>query len=310
LLLKKIEPKNLTSISGIPSNIKSEIRSMGKLFDARILEQTKAMYLPLLKDNLLDDIKLERDISYGSNERNLLDIHFLDNNQKNKPVIIFFHGGGFTGGHKNVEGDLLHGNIPNFFVRRGMIGVNATYRLAPEARWPDGAFDVASTLSWTKKNIGAYGGDPSKIILFGQSAGATHVATYTLRKKFHIVEDGPGCAGAILMSGVYGINSKQISKNQTAYFGDRSSNYGNMSILENVDYGNTPVMISSAEYDPLDLAQFSIELLLEISVKFGIMPRFKQMLGHNHVSQVYSFGSGDDSVGLELIDFVGQVINI
>jgi triacylglycerol lipase len=80
-----------------------------------------------------------------------------------------------------------------------------------------------------------------------------------------------------------------------------------MAILGNVDYGETPIMLSTAEYDPIVWERFSIELLLEIGSKFDWLPRYKQMLGHNHVSQVYSIGSGDNGLGPDIIDFIDQI---
>ena len=78
--------------------------------------------------------------------------------------------------------------------------------------------------------------------------------------------------------------------------------------LGNIDHGETPLMVSTAEYDPIDWERYSIELLLEMGSKFDWIPRYKQMSGHNHVSQVYSIGSGDNGVGPDIIDFIKKII--
>ena len=307
--MSNYDSDNLASIHNIPLDIADEIQSMGKVFNPNVLERTKELYMPVLKENDQNGIKITRDISYGSNARNILDIHLTDNKRTELPSVIFFHGGGFVQGHKNVEGDLLHGNVANFFARNGMIGINATYRLAPEARWPDGAVDVGGALDWARENIVAYGGDPKKIFLLGQSAGAVHVSTYVLRQSMHPDNDGPGCAGAILMSGVFGNNPQNIGANQIAYFGDSSEKYDEMAVLGNIDYGKTPIMVTTAEYDPIEWEGYSVKLLLEIGSKFDWFPRYKQMLGHNHVSQVYSIGSGDNGIGPDILDFVMKNIS-
>ena len=67
--------------------------------------------------------------------------------------------------------------------------------------------------------------------------------------------------------------------------------------------------ISNAEYDPIDWEKFGVELLSEIGTKFNWVPRYKQMRGHNHVSQVYSIGSGDNGVGPDIVDFIDQTLN-
>jgi len=50
-------------------------------------------------------------------------------------------------------------------------------------------------------------------------------------------------------------------------------------------------------------------LLAEIAEKFDKVPRYKQMRGHNHVSQVYSIGTGDNGVGPDIIDFINHTLN-
>ena len=296
------------SVHNIPDEVATEISNIGKVFDPNVVKKTLELYLPILSKIDRTGINIIRDVSYGPDERNVLDIHHNEVEKKDLPVVIFFHGGGFVQGHKNVEGDLLHGNVANFFVRNNMIGINATYRLAPDAKWPDGATDVAKTVDWARENISSYGGDPKKIFLLGQSAGAVHVSTYVLRKSMHPDDEGPGCAGAILMSGVYGNDRENAAPNQIAYFGDPSEKYIEMGVLGNVDHGDTPLMLSTAEYDPVNWERFSVELLLEIGSKFDWIPRYKQMSGHNHVSQVYSIGSGDNGVGPDIIDFVNGII--
>lgn len=293
----------------IPKEVSAKIKNIGKVFNPDALKRTQEIYMPILRGIDRNGINIVRDVSYGTNERNVLDIHMGEEGVSELPSVIFFHGGGFVHGHKNIEGDLLHGNVANFFVRNGMIGINATYRLAPEATWPDGAVDVGQVVDWARENITAYGGNPKKIFLLGQSAGAVHVSTYVLRKSMHPDDSGSGCAGAILMSGVYGNSPENAGPNQVAYFGEPSDKYSEMSVLGNVDHGETPIMISTAEFDPVNWERFSVELLLEIGSKFDWFPRYKQMLGHNHVSQVFSIGSGDNGIGPDMVDFITQILN-
>ncbi|MBT4940551.1 MAG: alpha/beta hydrolase [Rhodospirillaceae bacterium] len=296
-------------VHNMPDEIAAEIKSIGKVFNEEVAGKTREIYMPLLNAIDRSGIDVTSDISYGPHERNILDVHVPENGLSDAPTVIFFHGGGYIRGHKNVEGDVLHGNVANFFVRNGIIGVNATYRLAPEAKWPDGATDVGAALAWARDNIADYGGNPDKIFLLGQSAGANHVATYVFRKSLHPSEGGPSCAGAILMSGVYGQGPGGPAPNHIAYFGEDSSKYAEMVTLGNVEHGDTPVMMSNAEFDPIGWERFGIELLAEIATKFDWVPRYKQMQGHNHVSQVYSIGTGDNGVGPDIIDFIDQTLS-
>src|SRR5262249_57435317 len=81
------------------------------------------------------------------------------------------------GGDKNADG-VFYGNLGHYFAGHGILTVVANYRLAPAHPWPAGSQDVASAVAWVRANAKAYGGNPERIILFGQSAGATHSAGY------------------------------------------------------------------------------------------------------------------------------------
>ena len=307
--MNKMDSQSSKRVHNIPEEIAAEIKGMGKIFNGDVSARTRELYLPLLTAIDRSGITVANDVSYGPYERNLLDVHVAEESVSGAPTVIFFHGGGYVRGHKNVEGDILHGNVANFFVRNGMIGINATYRLAPDAKWPDGGTDVGAALAWAKDNITEYGGDPEKIFLFGQSAGAGHVATYVLRKSMHPDETGPGCAGAILMSGVYGLNAEKAAENQISYFGEPSEKYNDMAVLGNIDHGDTPLLMSNAEYDPILWERFGVELAAEIGAKFGWLPRYKQMRGHNHVSPIYSLGTDDNGAGPDIIDFIDHTLN-
>jgi len=91
------------------------------------------------------------------------------------PVMVFVHGGGFIAGSNRSS--LYDGSR---FARDGVVLVTVNYRLGipgflelPEAPSNRGLLDVVEALRWVQQNIGAFGGDPGNVTLFGQSAGAT-----------------------------------------------------------------------------------------------------------------------------------------
>jgi acetyl esterase/lipase len=139
-------------------------------------------------------------------------------------------------------------SIGAFWVRNGIVGVNATYRLAPKHQWPAGAQDVGAAAKWVRANIGAYGGDPNRIVLMGHSAGASHVAGYLFHKQFQPA-DGDGVIGAILLSGGYDPTTG-VTDGRRAYYGDDPSLYAARSPLRHIAARATPIFIGFAEYDP------------------------------------------------------------
>jgi len=78
------------------------------------------------------------------------------------PVVVWYHGGGLTGGQKSIPERLKTGD---------MVVVAVGYRLLPSVTIDECLDDCAAALSWVCRNISSYGGDPGKIFLSGHSAG-------------------------------------------------------------------------------------------------------------------------------------------
>ncbi|QUQ62999.1 carboxylesterase [Kutzneria sp. CA-103260] len=94
------------------------------------------------------------------------------------PVMVFVHGGGFSAG--STRSPLYDGTA---FARDGVVLVTVNYRLnvagflhLPDAPDNRGLLDVLAALRWVSRNITAFGGDPTNVTVFGQSAGATLIA--------------------------------------------------------------------------------------------------------------------------------------
>jgi acetyl esterase/lipase len=227
------------------------------------------------------------------------------------PIVVFIHGGAYVRGEMNLNPE-IYGNVPMWFARKGMLGVNATYRLAPiggtAGTWPSGAQDVGAMVAWLKKNGSRYGGDPNRIYLIGHSAGATHVATYAFLKEVQ-GPDGPGVAGVILMSGRYRVdyNPKDPNgRNMQAYFGDDPARYSTRSVINHINETKLPVFLVVAEYDNPGLDVSGAELLAALCARDGACPRFTRMEKHNHLSMVMHFNTADDQIGREILQFMAR----
>ena len=123
-------------MAGPPEFVAKRIQEIGEVFNPDVVSTIYDIYIPLLRAAPTDGVIVKRDIAYGPNKRHLLDIHTpVSLNNEPAPAVVYLHGGGFVRGHKNAietEPDLIHGNIATFFARHDIIGINATYRLAPE----------------------------------------------------------------------------------------------------------------------------------------------------------------------------------
>jgi acetyl esterase len=254
-------------------------------------------------------VKVTKDLAYGSNPRQKLDVYQVPG-KRNLPIMVFFHGGGYTMGERDYN-PMVHANILTYFARNGFLGINADYRLAPEFAWPSGGEDVRSVVEWVKKNAAQYGGDADRIFLFGHSAGASHVAQYALDRRFQPA-NGPGIAGAILLSGRYELHydpdDASLAKGGVAeYFGTDPSRFESRSVTSHVSESQVPIMIVVSEHDQVNLATTSGELFVALCKRDGgRCPRMVQLKFHNHTSEIYHFNTQDDYLGREIIEWTRE----
>lgn len=115
------------------------------------------------------------DIAYGAAEdrRNLLDVYLPEApSAEPLPVIIQIHGGAWTMGEKETQGQpLLY-----YLASRGWMGVAINYRLGPKHRLPEIFGDVLRAIAWVKQHAAQYGGDARFVAVTGGSAGG-HLAS-------------------------------------------------------------------------------------------------------------------------------------
>lgn len=124
--------------------------------------------------------KLEKDIPYRTTgdpyglERCKLDIYYPEN-VKDFPTVVWFHGGGLSGGSKFIPDELKNSGI-------AIVAVN--YRLLPKCNIKDCIDDAAAAVAWAFKTIDEYGGSTKKIIVSGHSAGGYLTNMIGLDKKW------------------------------------------------------------------------------------------------------------------------------
>ena len=249
--------------------------------------------------------KVTRDLSYGPDDRHRLDL-FARDGLANAPVFVFVHGGGFVMGDKHTEGSPFYSNLGDFAARQGWVGVTVTYRLAPAHKFPSGAEDLALVVQWLRDNVAQHGGDPAKIVLSGQSAGAAHVASYVAHKRFHLAEHG-GIAGAVLMSGIYDTLNTTPNDFHRAYYGEERSDWGPASMQAGLINSEIPQLFTVCEFDPRDFQVAAARLAGEWGAAKGEFPPLHRLAGHNHLSPAVSIGSPETEVEELLADFVDRV---
>lgn len=128
----------------------------------------------LLNFGLTRGLDLFRDLRYGSERGQSLDILRRPLSESSKlPVLVFFHGGGWVSADKKI-----YDGIAATFARSGFLTFNVNYRLAPKHRFSASLRDAVRAVDWIDRNVERYGGDRSAMVLAGDSAGAQIASWY------------------------------------------------------------------------------------------------------------------------------------
>jgi acetyl esterase/lipase len=120
------------------------------------------------------------------NAQCLIDLYY-PKHLKKFATIIWFHGGGLTGGGRE---------IPEALMNKGYAVIGVGYRLSPKVKAPAYIEDAAAAVAWAFQHISRYGGDRKQIYLTGHSAGGYLAMMVTLNKSY---------------LGKYGIDADQIA---------------------------------------------------------------------------------------------------
>ncbi len=263
-----------------------------------------AAFSALLADSPKDGVEVVRDVAYGSDPRQQLDL-FRAGARGALPVVIFVHGGAFVDGHRNRTPE-VYSNVLYYFARHGVVGVNMEYRLAPEHRYPSGSQDVALAVQWVRQNIGRHGGDPGRIFLIGHSAGAAHAGSYAYDRRLQPAS-GPGIAGLVVLSGRVRAEMRPENPNARkveAYYGADPAVHADCSAVSHVSADSVPTMIGIGEYENPLLDVHCAELYSRLAAAKGRAPRLVWLAGHNHSSVIAHFNTAEDRLGREILEFI------
>lgn len=280
------------SRADLPPDVANAVAAMGHKNDAAA---TRKIFDPLQpKDPVaVAGLRAERDIAYGSDPLQKLDVIWDGKTTGNRPILVFVHGGGFTGGDKHTPGQFTYDNVMTWANQQGMIGVEINYRLAPKNQYPDAAYDTRDALAYVAKNARQWGGDPNRIFLWGHSAGASLVGIYVSHPEFHY-KPGGGIVGAVMTSGGY-------EARPSAFFGNDPAKVKAASSVDGLKATKIPLFFTRAEWDPETPQIAQGEMIHKVLTEEGHEHMFHVMATHNHMSQVYSVGTSEH----QLTDLLG-----
>jgi len=126
-------------------------------------------------------VEVVRDVAYGPRGAHRLDVYRPAGHRPGdlRPALLYVHGGGFRMLSKDT-----HWVMGLAFARRGYVVFSIDYRLAPAHRFPAAIEDCSHAYAWVVGHARAWGGDPSRLVLAGESAGANLVTALAVAACF------------------------------------------------------------------------------------------------------------------------------
>lgn len=133
--------------------------------------------------------RVARDIAYGQDPRQRFDLYgpAWKAGDPTLPVIVFFYGGGWDSGSRD-----LYGWAAQALAARGFLVALPDYRLVPQVHFPVFIEDAAAATARVAEVVGQYGGDPARLGVAGHSAGAHLALMITLDRRYMAAVGQPG----------------------------------------------------------------------------------------------------------------------
>lgn len=302
-----------TAHGEVPENIKNGLSEIGRV----VIDPsaTADLYRSLHSAHPTADAQITRDISYGPNPRNMLDV-FRPGTAKNKARVLVFVTGGMGDRNESFpNGEPYYDNVMYWATAQQMVAVKVGRRGVFVG--DENGDDVGTAVRWIHDHIAEYGGDADRVFIWGYSAGAMSLADYLSREQFQAGK-GTLVAGAVLMSGPYNLDPITVPddgglKVRLAKDGpilsppptDPALVVGK-SVVPGMKALTTPLMLLASERDP-DLLLNSTLLLNDELNKAGKPHAFKILKYHNHSSEIFSVNTGDTSATAPILEWINSV---
>lgn len=141
---------------------------------------------------------VERGAAYGTDARQTVDIYTPTGSAAGpRPIIVFIYGGSWQSGSKDG-----YAFAARALAAQGFVVAVPDYRLVPAVRFPGFVEDCAAAVKWVRANAARYGGDGTRIVLMGHSAGAYNAAMLAVDPRY-LGADRAAVRGFVGLAGPY-----------------------------------------------------------------------------------------------------------
>ena len=140
--------------------------------------------------------RFERDLSYGTDPQQRLDV-YVPAQAKDAPILFMVHGGAWIIGDKGASGFVA--NKVAHWLPKGYILVSSNYRMSRQPNPLDQADDIARALAFVQAKAPSWGGDQTRVLLLGHSAGAHLVSLLAADPRIVTTQGGAAWLGTIVL---------------------------------------------------------------------------------------------------------------
>lgn len=219
------------------------------------------------------------------------------------PVLIFFHGGGWSFGRKDSYRALGEG-----FAAQGFAVVIPNYRLSPAVKHPEHVRDAARAVAWTLARAATWGADPARVVVSGHSAGGHLAALLALDPRYLRAQGlAPrSLAGVIGISGPYHLGFAGF---EDAFGKDRQARRDaspGSHVEDQPAAAVPPFLLLHAERDPRWLS-LSARTLRRALAAHGVQVDEQSIPDRTHVSIAARLPEANDPAGKRVAAFVRAV---
>jgi arylformamidase len=224
-------------------------------------------------------------VAYGTGPNEKIDLFFPDGSDGTCPVHLFIHGGYWRMFSKD---DFSF--IADTVTAAGAIAAIMDYDLMPDVRLNTIVAQVRKAVHWLAANVGAHGGDASRLSISGHSAGA-HLATFTFSEG----ASGPRPTKTLLLSGIYDLKPLQSSFLQPLIgITDEEVAAFSPLLLRHAPGPNVVVAYGERETDPFKIQGSDLALHLEAQ---GLSVIKHMLPNADHMSAVRDLGMPGSAAG-------------
>jgi hypothetical protein len=179
----------------VPPEIARQLVTIGR---GVCVPETTKLYLPLQPKPPYPGVSITRDVKFGPDAMDVLDVFSSEKGGSNRPVLIYVSGGA---GNKLANGPegVFYDNIMLWAVKNGMVGVNVQRHADASGDYYGPAKAIGMAVEWVRLNIASHKGNPARVFTWSQSAGNQPVANYIGHSELYGPK-GVALKGAVFMS--------------------------------------------------------------------------------------------------------------